>query len=83
MKLAGDQSVTHTIDKHQFPKLMNQVVKRDNILPVMIRLPNEVVNRLNCKTGKLSGYVECAVVLAEDVVLHTGRVRFMEHGLTS
>ena len=33
---------------------------------------------VNCETGELSGYVECAVVLTEDVVLHTGRVRFME-----
>ena len=52
---AGDQSVKHMFDKHQSPKLMKQVVKRDNILPVMIRLPNEIVNRLSCKTGKLSG----------------------------
>ena len=75
--------MTNQIDKYIISKLLSQVVNHDNILPVMIRLPNEVVNRLNCKTGKSSGYVECAVVLAEDVVLHTGIVRFMEHGLTS
>ena len=38
---------------------------------------------MSCEIGELSGNVECEVVLAEDVVLHTGRVRSMEHGLTS
>ena len=39
---ASDQSVKHTIDKHQYPKLINQAVT--TFLPVMIRLPNG-----NCK----------------------------------
>ena len=36
---------------------------------------------VNCETGEQSGYVECAVVSTEDVMLHTGRVRFMEQSL--
>ena len=36
---------------------------------------------LNSKTGDLSGYVGCAVVLTEDVMLHAGRVRFMGQSL--
>ena len=36
---------------------------------------------VNCETGELSGYVECAVVLTEDVMLHTSRVWFMEQSL--
>ena len=39
---AGDQSVEHMSDKHQFPKLINQVVT--TFLPLMIRLPSD-----NCK----------------------------------
>ena len=41
------------------------------------------MNVVKCKTGELSGYVERSVVSAEDVVLDAGRVRFLEHGLTS